>query len=92
MALLIGLNVLVDYHVGAAVNIASCALYLKQTCRGEPSSMVELRLKLMFGSIWLPRTEALEMIYKSIRFQVFSLLMVLLLTCDSGRIESKVMQ
>lgn len=48
-----------DYHVGAAVNIASCALYLEQTCRGELSSVVESRLKLMFGSIWLPRTEAL---------------------------------
>ena len=24
-------NVLVDYHVGAAVNVASCAMYLRNT-------------------------------------------------------------
>eukprot|EP00913_Durusdinium_trenchii_P034959 g32701.t1 len=48
IALLIGLNVLVDYHVGAAVNIASCALYLEKT------------LRLMFGDVcvWLPSTQA----------------------------------
>ena len=27
-------NVLVDYHVGAAVNVASCALYFQNTCLG----------------------------------------------------------
>eukprot|EP00435_Cladocopium_sp_Y103_P031274 s1758_g7.t2 len=50
VALLIGLNVLVDYHVGAALNIASCAIYLQKT------------LLLMFPHIWLPSTQVISLL------------------------------
>lgn len=50
VALLIGLNVLVDYHVGAALNIASCALYLQKT------------LLLMFPHIELPSTQVISIL------------------------------
>lgn len=50
VAVLIGLNVLVDYHVGAAVNVASCAMYLRNT------------LLLMFPHIWLPSSEVISIV------------------------------
>eukprot|EP00438_Fugacium_kawagutii_P036045 Skav225011 [mRNA] locus=scaffold957:213069:217850:- [translate_table: standard] len=42
-ALLIGLNVLMDYHVGAAINVASCALYLRNTHRSCKKDRCEVR-------------------------------------------------
>ncbi|CAE6925688.1 CAT9 [Symbiodinium natans] len=48
-AVLFGLNVLVDYHVGAAISVASCASYLRKT------------LLMMFPSVWLPSTQVFSL-------------------------------
>eukprot|EP00439_Symbiodinium_sp_Y106_P048053 s1999_g6.t1 len=50
LAVLFGLNVLVDYHVGAAIGVSSCASYLRKT------------LLLMFPAMWLPDTQVLSLV------------------------------
>ncbi|CAE7671061.1 CAT9 [Symbiodinium microadriaticum] len=60
LAVLFGLNVLVDYHVGAAISVSSCASYLRKT------------LLLMFPAMWLPDTQVLSLVLVAVLTGILS--------------------